>query len=110
LQQAFSSNLESLRLLRSNKDAVLEAERARLAEKRARIEQAVGFSRVFRALSAAKKPVVGHNMLLDLAYIFHLFVQSLPPSFEEFRELVSARNFARTRSIIVFVFVTSILL
>ncbi|GAQ84865.1 Poly(A)-specific exoribonuclease PARN [Klebsormidium nitens] len=88
--QSFSSNLESLRLVRSNPEAVLEAERVRAAEKRARLDQTVGFSRVLRALSAARKPLVGHNMLLDLAYIVHLFVQPLPPAFADFRDLVAS--------------------
>ncbi|XP_078394073.1 poly(A)-specific ribonuclease PNLDC1-like [Cetorhinus maximus] len=49
------------------------------------LEAALGFTRVFRELVGANKPLVGHNMLLDLMYIHDKFYRSLPESFVEFK-------------------------
>ncbi|XP_078093180.1 poly(A)-specific ribonuclease PNLDC1-like [Mustelus asterias] len=49
------------------------------------LEAALGFTQVFRDLVGANKPLVGHNMLLDLMYIHDKFYRSLPESFAEFK-------------------------
>lgn len=45
---------------------------------------------IIRELIAQKKPLVGHNCLLDLLHLFEHFVRPLPPKYEVFkRELHS---------------------
>jgi len=62
---------------------------ARLAQRlEERLEEAAGFSRVIQAISESGKPVVGHNMLLDLLHITHQFVCPLPESYSEFKSLL----------------------
>lgn len=44
----------------------------------------MGFSRVIEYLQAAKKPIVGHNLMFDAAFVFEQFVKRLPNSYIEF--------------------------
>ncbi|NXH11114.1 PNDC1 ribonuclease, partial [Bucco capensis] len=44
-----------------------------------------GFTNLFQALVKAKKPLVGHNMLLDLMHLHDKFYKPLPESYEEFK-------------------------
>ena len=48
------------------------------------IREAFGFGLVFQAIINAKKPVLGHNMFLDLALCFHHFMKPLPEDSDEF--------------------------
>ncbi|XP_070571819.1 poly(A)-specific ribonuclease PNLDC1-like [Ptychodera flava] len=52
------------------------------------LEKVIGFSKVFQAIVQAKKPVVGHNMLLDLCFIFEKLHRPLPATYLEFKEKV----------------------
>ena len=47
----------------------------------------LGFTRVIEILSSAKKPIIGHNMLFDVAFIYEQFVAPLPGSYTEFATL-----------------------
>ncbi|XP_058275809.1 poly(A)-specific ribonuclease PNLDC1 isoform X1 [Hirundo rustica] len=44
-----------------------------------------GFTNLFQILVKAKKPLVGHNMLLDLMHLHDKFYRPLPESYEEFK-------------------------
>lgn len=50
----------------------------------AELEAAVGFRRVIDVLTEAKKPVVGHNLLLDLVHTLS-FLQLPPPTSDQFK-------------------------
>ena len=55
------------------------------------IREAFGFGLIFQAIINAKKPVLGHNMFLDLALCFHHFIKPLPEDSDVFcRELHEA--------------------
>ncbi|XP_064476573.1 pre-piRNA 3'-exonuclease trimmer-like [Ornithodoros turicata] len=45
----------------------------------------VGFTRVFDTLTTSKKPLVGHNLFLDLLLMFHQFHEPLPKSYSRFK-------------------------
>lgn len=49
------------------------------------IQSQIGFSRVLRVITENKKPVVGHNCLTDLLYIFDKFYKTLPESYKTFK-------------------------
>ncbi|XP_043920402.1 poly(A)-specific ribonuclease PNLDC1-like [Protopterus annectens] len=53
------------------------------------IEKAVnfarGFTNLFRILVEAHKPLVGHNLFLDLLYLHEKFYRPLPESYSEFK-------------------------
>ncbi|NXF82304.1 PNDC1 ribonuclease, partial [Sclerurus mexicanus] len=44
-----------------------------------------GFTNLFQILVEAKKPLVGHNMLMDLMHFHEKFYKPLPESYEEFK-------------------------
>ncbi|OQR85662.1 Poly(A)-specific ribonuclease PARN [Thraustotheca clavata] len=52
------------------------------------VENAVGFSKVIQLLSDAKKPVIGHNCLLDFVYLYHQFCAPLPATLAEFKSQI----------------------
>ncbi|KAJ0396532.1 hypothetical protein P43SY_003743 [Pythium insidiosum] len=58
---------------------------ARAQEMRDELDDAIGFSRVIELISTSKKPVVGHNALLDFVYVFNQFYKPLPDTLAEFK-------------------------
>ncbi|NXL41650.1 PNDC1 ribonuclease, partial [Podilymbus podiceps] len=44
-----------------------------------------GFTNLLQTLVKAKKPLVGHNMLMDLMHLHDKFYKPLPESYEEFK-------------------------
>ncbi|XP_051470869.1 poly(A)-specific ribonuclease PNLDC1 isoform X2 [Apus apus] len=44
-----------------------------------------GFTNLFHTLVKVKKPLVGHNMLMDLMHLHDKFYKPLPESYEEFK-------------------------
>uniref|UniRef100_A0A7S4NP27 Poly(A)-specific ribonuclease PARN n=1 Tax=Guillardia theta TaxID=55529 RepID=A0A7S4NP27_GUITH len=55
------------------------------------IQAAVGFRHVIDHISASKKLIVGHNMLLDMAQIEAHFCRDLPTTYEEFKRNLHER-------------------
>ncbi|KAJ2796197.1 hypothetical protein H4R20_005607 [Coemansia guatemalensis] len=53
------------------------------------VKNARGFCAVIDLLSAARKPVVGHNMLLDVLHAFSKFHRPLPARREEFERALA---------------------
>ncbi|NXC42348.1 PNDC1 ribonuclease, partial [Penelope pileata] len=49
------------------------------------LTSARGFTNLFQILVKAKKPLVGHNMLMDLCHLHDKFYNPLPESYEEFK-------------------------
>ncbi|KAI4501952.1 hypothetical protein M0802_002634 [Mischocyttarus mexicanus] len=45
----------------------------------------IGFSNVFKLLVELKKPIIGHNMLLDLMFMYKLFYKPLPRRYIDFK-------------------------
>nr|XP_033776702.1 poly(A)-specific ribonuclease PNLDC1 isoform X5 [Geotrypetes seraphini] len=45
-----------------------------------------GFTNIFQSIVGAKKPLVGHNMLMDLLHLHHKFYRPLPDSYSEFKK------------------------
>lgn len=44
----------------------------------------LGFSQVMEAISKSKKPIIGHNMKFDIAFMYHQFYKELPDTYAEF--------------------------
>eukprot|EP00011_Vannellida_sp_DIVA3-517-6-12_P015107 CAMPEP_0114615568 /NCGR_PEP_ID=MMETSP0168-20121206/6231_1 /TAXON_ID=95228 ORGANISM="Vannella sp., Strain DIVA3 517/6/12" /NCGR_SAMPLE_ID=MMETSP0168 /ASSEMBLY_ACC=CAM_ASM_000044 /LENGTH=530 /DNA_ID=CAMNT_0001826641 /DNA_START=125 /DNA_END=1714 /DNA_ORIENTATION=+ len=61
------------------------AEEKKEREREEALREQVGARLVFDALVRAQKPLVGHNMLLDVCHLFEAFLGPLPESAEEFR-------------------------
>lgn len=45
----------------------------------------VGFSKVFKLLVNFKKPIIGHNLLLDLMYMYQQLHRPLPKKYSDFK-------------------------
>ncbi|KAL8185999.1 UNVERIFIED_CONTAM: hypothetical protein K2H54_061342 [Gekko kuhli] len=62
-----------------------------------------GFTNIFHTLVKAKKPLVGHNMLMDLLHLHDKFYNPLPEDYEEFKKnirtlfpiLIDTKNVAK---------------
>ncbi|XP_022243019.1 pre-piRNA 3'-exonuclease trimmer-like [Limulus polyphemus] len=50
------------------------------------LNKLLGFTRVFRLLKDAKKPLVGHNLLMDLMLMYNQFYKPLPDSYKHFKQ------------------------
>ena len=48
------------------------------------IDYELGFSLVVQELIKYKKPLIGHNMFLDLLFLYQQFIDELPEEFEDF--------------------------
>ncbi|RZF45574.1 hypothetical protein LSTR_LSTR010975 [Laodelphax striatellus] len=53
------------------------------------VDQMLGFTKVFRLLAEAKKPLVGHNLLLDLMILYNQFHRPLPNSYTTFKQKIT---------------------
>ncbi|CAH0554377.1 unnamed protein product [Brassicogethes aeneus] len=51
------------------------------------VDDLLGFTQVFRHLVKSKKPLIGHNCLLDVMLLINSFECDLPSSFSEFKKL-----------------------
>jgi len=49
------------------------------------LEQNIGFRRVIDVLTSARKPIIGHNIFLDLIHLYSQFYAPLPDSSEAFK-------------------------
>lgn len=74
----------TLRLTETQKQ---ERDAKKRAEKEKEYNAKVGFSRVFRALAEAKRPMVGHNCFYDLLFMMSHFEGPLPNSYASFKDL-----------------------
>ncbi|KAF8768045.1 Poly(A)-specific ribonuclease PNLDC1 like protein [Argiope bruennichi] len=71
--------------------AVSPEERKKLEECKAEEQEKVldyflGFTKVFRLLKKCQKPIVGHNLLMDLMLLYHNFHQNLPATYDKFKK------------------------
>ena len=53
------------------------------------LESMIGFTKVIRHISQARKPIVGHNCLLDLLKIYKQFHSPLPSQYTEFKREIN---------------------
>ena len=49
------------------------------------LEDSLGFTRVIQKITESGKLVVGHNMLLDVAFTLNQFAAPLPTEYHEFK-------------------------
>lgn len=61
---------------------VLETDPSFKQEKRAEI---LGATQIIQALISHRKPLIGHNMIYDIGYIYHHMIEPLPPTLLEFK-------------------------
>ncbi|XP_071092887.1 pre-piRNA 3'-exonuclease trimmer-like [Haliotis cracherodii] len=69
----------------SEKRRQLDEDNQESREQQQLLKTLLGFTRVFRVLTEYKKPLVGHNMLMDLMFMYDKFFQPLPPKYQDFK-------------------------
>jgi len=84
-----TSGARAIRVTKVDEEGVRRRAAERDAAEMEELSDAVGFTKVVRKLSTSKKLVVGHNMLLDLCHTVNQFVQPLPETLDDFKELMS---------------------
>lgn len=52
------------------------------------MDSLLGFSRLFKLLVELRKPIVGHNLLLDLMIMYNQFHEQLPTQFTMFKQRI----------------------
>lgn len=80
VQTCKANNRDFLSVTRLDKEAQLRKRNDTLAE-------AKGVSKLIEFISHYNKPVVGHNVLLDLMHLLNQFVAPLPATYAEFKEM-----------------------
>ncbi|CAF4886943.1 unnamed protein product [Rotaria sp. Silwood1] len=50
----------------------------------------IGFSEVMWKLQESGKPIIGHNLYMDMLYIINQFFTPLPPSYEAYKSIVKS--------------------
>ncbi|XP_068085004.1 pre-piRNA 3'-exonuclease trimmer [Anabrus simplex] len=53
------------------------------------INHFLGFSRIYKLLINLKKPIIGHNMLLDLMMMYNQFYEPLPSHYSTFKKNIN---------------------
>jgi len=53
----------------------------------------MGFSLIVEELIKAKKPIIGHNMIYDIIYLYNQFIDDLPETYPEFINKVITYNY-----------------
>ncbi|KAF7723583.1 hypothetical protein EC973_001824 [Apophysomyces ossiformis] len=76
-----------IRVMRLNEKQLKQRAKERQKQFEKDCEYAVGFRKVIDWISESKKMVVGHNMLLDVCHIIGQFIEPLPESVGEFKNL-----------------------
>ena len=89
-QQILTFSLRIIRVVKADKE-----EQERLAGQRDEaeitdLEAALGFSRVVAKICQSGSPLLGHNMVLDLAHTINQFCQPLPDSYLDFKSLANS--------------------
>ncbi|KAJ9459469.1 hypothetical protein DIPPA_31758 [Diplonema papillatum] len=68
----------------------LEIEEKKLAARRQRTFDQLGFRHIWKRICGSGKPFVLHNGTLDLMFMYHYFEAPLPASLKEFKQCVSS--------------------
>lgn len=63
----------------------------RKARKKAELAAAVGFRAIFSALAESRLPIVAHNCMFDLMFVFQNFEADLPVALSSFKEQLLAQ-------------------
>ncbi|CAH2008178.1 unnamed protein product [Acanthoscelides obtectus] len=53
------------------------------------LDELLGFTKLFRLITNSRKPLVGHNLLLDIALMINSFECPLPASYNKFKKLTN---------------------
>ncbi|XP_054155569.1 poly(A)-specific ribonuclease PARN-like [Oppia nitens] len=52
------------------------------------LTEAIGFTKVIQMIIQYQKPVIGHNVMLDLMHTFNQFIEPLPTDYKTFKAMI----------------------
>lgn len=55
----------------------------------------IGFSQVIQEMAKQNKPIIGHNAIYDLCFIYHQFYKELPETYAEFAYDLNKKLFGK---------------
>ncbi|BFZ60409.1 SAGA complex subunit Sgf73 [Saitoella coloradoensis] len=84
-----SSRHDWIQITQTNKAAIERKDAERTARFESELEEAIGLRRVVEALAKSGKPIVGHNLYMDLVNVWGKFIGPLPQEVGEFVEGVN---------------------
>ncbi len=84
---AESADQGAVRIRRLNADEKSESQ-SRLETLKNELESLIGFRHIIDALICSKKPIIGHNMLLDMCHTYQAFCDALPNEVEDFKDAI----------------------
>jgi poly(A)-specific ribonuclease len=84
--QSQRTHVQLTKLTEEEKQKQIDSSRQNVLQQE--LTSLIGFRKVIDAISASSKPLVGHNVFLDMCYIYHNFCRTLPPTVEEFKTAV----------------------
>ncbi|KAI8803206.1 ribonuclease H-like domain-containing protein [Cladochytrium replicatum] len=85
---ATDGNSNGVELTRLTEEEKRERAGDKGAQSQKDLSAVVGLRKVFDMIGASKKPICGHNMLLDVCQIFQQFYGELPERYEDFKRIV----------------------
>lgn len=74
-----SSDKSSIRVKKCSEDEKKKREELKAWE-------TIGFTNVIKLLITHRKPIVGHNVFLDLLFLYNTFIDDLPTTYKSFKE------------------------
>jgi len=79
--------------IRGKEDAVQQASRKADRKKKfaKQLKEAIGLRKVIEMITRSHKTIVGHNLLIDLIYIWSQLIAKLPSKLELFRAMVGEK-------------------
>lgn len=80
-----NTNYWRLRVSKTKEDDQTDSSRTFKFNNEEIAEQSIGFSKIVQAIIQYRKPIVGHNVLIDVMHIIHQFVAPLPSNYEDFK-------------------------
>jgi poly(A)-specific ribonuclease len=84
------SAVTGLKLTKVSEEIKKQKEVEKIEKLKQDFEDAVGFRKVYVMMCKAKKPIIGHNMFLDVAHTQERFNSWLPKTPEEFKKELNA--------------------
>lgn len=79
------NNMVTVMKIPPDSRTILEQEEGSILEN-VLLESYIGFSKVFKLLVTLKKPIVAHNALLDLMFMYQQFYKPLPKKYTNFKD------------------------
>lgn len=77
---------KAMKFQRLSKQEKEDKEKQLEDERQNKMNQMAGFRRVIDYMCKSRKPLVGHNMFLDLCYFYNYFLAPLPENLQEFKD------------------------